>query len=65
MSAANTKTTTTDDVAPWMQPLNEASREVVRRNVAAAPPLSDEQRTKLAELLRPARQRPAGGDVGD
>jgi hypothetical protein len=27
----------------------------VRRVVDAAPPLTDEQRTRLAELLRPAR----------
>ncbi|WP_158083772.1 hypothetical protein [Mycobacterium sp. AT1] len=34
----------------------------VRRVVDAAPPLSDEQRTRLAELLRPARA--AGADGG-
>jgi len=28
----------------------------VRRILDSAPPLSDEQRTRLAELLRPARQ---------
>jgi hypothetical protein len=51
-----------DDAAPWMQPLDEAARDFVQRNVAAAPPLSDDQRTALAELLRPARQgRPTGG----
>jgi hypothetical protein len=31
----------------------------VERTLATAPPLTDEQRTKLAELLRPVRK--AGG----
>ena len=30
--------------------------DYVRRVVAAAPPLTDEQRTRLAELVRPSRQ---------
>lgn len=30
--------------------------DYVARLVAAAPPLSDEQRTRLAELLRPVRR---------
>ena len=30
--------------------------DYVRRVVAAAPPLTDEQRTRLAELVRPARR---------
>ncbi len=30
--------------------------EYVNRVIAAAPPLSDEQRTRLAELLRPIRR---------
>lgn len=29
--------------------------DYVRRCLAAAPPLSDEQRTRLAELIRPVR----------
>jgi hypothetical protein len=29
--------------------------EYIARTLAAAPPLSDEQRTKLAELLKPVR----------
>jgi hypothetical protein len=36
--------------------LDDADREWVRKQVDKAPPLTDEQRTKLAELLRPARQ---------
>jgi hypothetical protein len=32
----------------------------VEKILAAAPPLSDEQRTRLAELLRPVRRRRAG-----
>jgi hypothetical protein len=35
----------------------------VRRAVAAAPPLTDEQRTRLAELLRPARAAVLVGDA--
>lgn len=31
------------------------AEDYVRRIVAAAPPLTDEQRTKLAELLAPVR----------
>ena len=33
----------------------------IEKILAAAPPLTDEQRTKLAELLRPVRQ--SGGGV--
>jgi hypothetical protein len=36
----------------------------VRRVVDAAPPLSDEQRTRLAELLRPARTAVLDGGNG-
>jgi hypothetical protein len=36
--------------------------EYIERVLAQAPPLSDEQRTRLAELLRPARR--AGGGAG-
>lgn len=35
---------------------NETTDEYVDRMVAAAPPLTDHQRSKLAELLRPARR---------
>jgi hypothetical protein len=35
--------------------------EYVRKVLAEAPPLTDEQKTRLAELLRPARRR--GGDA--
>jgi hypothetical protein len=31
----------------------------LRRALAEAPPLTDEQRTKLAELLKPVRRRNA------
>lgn len=34
--------------------------DYIRDTLAKAPPLTDEQRTRLAELLRPARQ-PADG----
>lgn len=34
--------------------------DYIRDTLAKAPPLTDEQRTRLAELLRPARQT-AGG----
>jgi hypothetical protein len=34
--------------------------EHVARVLAEAPPLTDEQRTRLAELLRPVRRHPAG-----
>jgi hypothetical protein len=34
----------------------------IKRVLAQAPPLTDEQRAKLAELLRPVRTR-NGGDV--
>jgi hypothetical protein len=37
--------------------LNAAKLEAyIEKTLAAAPPLSDEQRTKLAELLKPARE---------
>jgi hypothetical protein len=32
--------------------------DYVKRELAKAPPLSNEQRTRLAELLRPVRRRP-------
>ncbi|MGH3634339.1 MAG: hypothetical protein ACRDTS_09630 [Mycobacterium sp.] len=35
----------------------------INKVLAAAPPLTDEQRTRLAELLRPVR-RNGGGDDG-
>lgn len=38
--------------------------EWVRRVVDAAPPLTDEQRTRLAELLRPARAAVLDGGNG-
>ncbi len=36
--------------------------EHVQRVLAEAPPLTDEQRTRLAELLRPVRQPVKAGD---
>ena len=36
------------------------TEEYLRKVLSAAPPLSDAQRAKLAELLRPARQPGAG-----
>jgi excisionase family DNA binding protein len=47
-SALATRTPEPDPIDAW-----------VERTVATAPPLTDEQRTKLAELLRPVRK--AGG----
>ena len=42
--------------------LNAAKlQDYIERTLAAAPPLSDEQRNRLAELLRPARRDLAGG----
>lgn len=38
--------------------------EWASRQVAQAPPLNNDQRTKLAELLRPAR-KPAAGEQTD
>lgn len=43
-----------DDDAEW-----------AKRQVAQAPPLTEVQRTKLAELLRPVRKRAAGERKGD
>lgn len=46
--------------------INEAALDAfVARVIAKAPPLNDEQRTRLAELLRPVQivATPAGLDV--
>jgi hypothetical protein len=40
--------------------LDDADKEWVRKQVDAAPKLTDAQKTCLAELLRPARK---GGDT--
>lgn len=37
---------------PWMQPLNDAARARVRKVVAQAEPLTDDQRHRLRELFR-------------
>ena len=42
-----------------MPDVNSAITEYVEKILAEAPPLSDEQRVRLCELLRPVR-RPAG-----
>nr|WP_197420218.1 hypothetical protein [Mycobacterium sp. NAZ190054] len=44
--------------------LSPECAEWVRRVVDAAPPLTDEQRTRLAELLRPARALVLDGGNG-
>lgn len=44
--------------------LSPECAEWVRRVVDAAPPLTDEQRTRLAELLRPARIAVLDGGKG-
>jgi hypothetical protein len=41
-------------VGAWT--VDDDTREWVAANVAAAPPLTNEQRTKLAELLAPVRR---------
>lgn len=48
MTAAAPATTARGELSP-------ECADWVRRVVDAAPPLTDEQRTRLAELLRPAR----------
>jgi hypothetical protein len=42
-------------ISPWMAPLDPKSRDAVRRNVAAAPPLTDRQRERLRLLFRDNR----------
>ncbi len=42
-------------VPPWMEKLDQKSRDNVRRNVAAAPPLTDRQRERLRLLFRDNR----------
>lgn len=42
----------TGDISPWMQPLDEKTREAVRRNVAQAPAFTTRQREKLRLLFR-------------
>ena len=37
---------------PWMTPLDQKSRNAVRRNVATAPKLTDRQRERLRLLFR-------------
>ncbi|BBZ34067.1 hypothetical protein MCNF_26720 [Mycolicibacterium confluentis] len=43
-------------IQPTMRAKAVALDEYVDRVVAAAPPLTDQQRAQLAELLRPARR---------
>ena len=53
-----------DDPAPVDTERSLAAAKIadyIERVLAAAPPLNDEQRTRLAELLRPARQLEAEG----
>lgn len=45
-------------LSPWMKPLDEKSREAVRRNVAHAPPLTERQRNRLRMLFM---QKPTTG----
>ncbi|WP_458319578.1 hypothetical protein [Mycolicibacterium brisbanense] len=47
-----TADTTTEQLPPWLAKLSPECREAVRRNVAQAPPLADEQVERLAALLR-------------
>jgi hypothetical protein len=43
------------DLAPWMQPLDEKSRQAVRANVEAAPELAPRQREHLRLLFQSPR----------
>lgn len=50
------------DLDALKTPIGETSTDAwVEKLLAQAPPLSDEQRNRLAELLRPARREIAGG----
>jgi hypothetical protein len=42
-------------ISPWMAKLDAKSREAVRRNVAASPPLTARQRERLRLLFRSNR----------
>lgn len=56
----------TAETSPGRSTAAELSPECaawVRRVVDAAPPLTDEQRTRLAELLRPARAAVLDGGI--
>lgn len=41
-----------EHLPPWLARLSPECRDAVRRNVAQAPPLADEQVERLAALLR-------------
>ena len=41
-----------EPLSPWMARLDPKTRDNVRRNVAAAPPLTDRQRERLRLLFR-------------
>lgn len=47
---------TSIDADPEPEPEPDAVDQWVERVLATAPPLTDEQRTRLAELLRPVRK---------
>lgn len=49
MTAANAAA---EQLPPWLAQLSPECRDAVRRNVAQAPPLNDEQVERLAALLR-------------
>jgi hypothetical protein len=42
----------TGELSPWMAKLSPESRELVRRNVAQAPPLTTRQKERLRLLFR-------------
>jgi len=52
MTATAAHAADNDQQHPWLQPLSPEAREVVRRNVETAPPLSDRQRQRLRNLFR-------------
>lgn len=53
-----------DDHSDIRRDLNEAKAAAyIKRLLEAAPPLTEEQRTRLAELLKPVRVNGGGSDA--
>jgi DNA-binding CsgD family transcriptional regulator len=50
----------TEQLSPWLAKLSPESRELVRRYVAQAPPLTDRQRERLRLLFRSTTSESAG-----
>jgi hypothetical protein len=47
---------TGEELSPWMAKLSPESREVVRRNVAQAPPLTEKQKARLRLHSAPSKR---------